>query len=138
MKEKWLKTQISEVAEIQSGSGFPEKYQGKAGLEYPFYKVSDMNISGNEEAMLYENNSISEKTRAELRAPIFPKGSVIFPKIGGAIATNKKRLITKNSCVDNNVMGIIPNSKKLTAGIFIILFCKLILWNFQTKLACLQ
>jgi type I restriction enzyme, S subunit len=133
VKEKWLKTQISEVSEIQSGSGFPEKYQGKTGLEYPFYKVSDMNLSGNEEAMIYENNSISEKTRVELRAPIIPKGSIIFPKIGGAIATNKKRLITKNCCVDNNVMGIIPDTEKIDSRYLYYCFLQVDLIEFSNK-----
>jgi len=34
---------------------------------------------------------------------------VIFPKIGGAIATNKRRILVKGSAIDNNCLGIIPN-----------------------------
>jgi type I restriction enzyme, S subunit len=79
----------------------------------PFYKVSDMNIVGNEREMVSQNNTVSEDIRKLLGASIIAKGSTIFPKIGGAIATNKKRLIVQNCCVDNNVMGVIPNKEKI-------------------------
>lgn len=72
-----------------------------------------MNLAGNEQEMIHENNSISEETRRELGAFLFPKGSTIFPKIGGAIATNKKRLTSRDCCVDNNVMGVIPKIGKI-------------------------
>lgn len=111
MKKGWLRTHISDVALVQSGSGFPNKYQGQIGRKIAFYKVSDMNIAGNEREMTYENNSITEEVRRELGAFLFPKGSVIFPKIGGAIATNKKRQTTRDCCVDNNVMGVIPKRR---------------------------
>jgi len=99
---------LSSVAAVQSGSAFPKKYQGVSGGKYPFYKVSDMNLPGNEESMCFENNTVSEDVQKELRSTIFPQGSVIFPKVGAAIATNKKRILTKVCCVDNNVMGVIP------------------------------
>ena len=99
---------LSSVATVESGSGFPLVHQGSQGEEFPFLKVSDMNLIGNEKQIQSWNNSISETTRASLRARVFPPNSVIFPKIGAAIATNKKRKIVIPSCVDNNVMGIIP------------------------------
>jgi type I restriction enzyme, S subunit len=113
MKNGWLRTQLSDVASVQSGSGFPDKYQGQVDQEIPFYKVSDMNIAGNEREMINENNSITEEVRRKLGAFLFPKGSIIFPKIGGAIATNKKRLTTRDCCVDNNVMGVIPKAGQI-------------------------
>src|SRR5712664_1330241 len=113
MREGWYKARLGEIADIQSGSGFPTKYQGEAGEAIPFYKVSDMNIKGNELAMIHENNSVTENVRKTLGAFLFPRGSVIFPKIGGAIATNKKRQTTRDCCVDNNVMGVIPLPGKI-------------------------
>src|SRR5690606_9024992 len=59
------------------------------------------------------NNSINKEILRDLSGKIFPKGTVIFPKIGAAIATNKKRILTSNSLFDNNVMGIIPDIEKL-------------------------
>ena len=109
----WYNTKLAELASVQSGAGFPIAAQGKVQGGIPFYKVSDMNIVGNERSMIYENNSITEAVRRQLKAFKFPEGSVIFPKIGGAIATNKKRLTTRECCVDNNVMGVIPKAEKI-------------------------
>jgi type I restriction enzyme S subunit len=108
MKAGWAVKKLGEIADIQSGSGFPEKFQGIKNQDIPFYKVSDMNLVGNEREMTFENNTVTEQIRVQLGATIFPKGSTIFPKIGGAILTNKKRVATKDCCVDNNVMGAIP------------------------------
>jgi type I restriction enzyme S subunit len=113
--EGWHKTKLLNLADVQSGAAFPTERQGKVPNGIPFYKVSDMNISGNERYMINENNSVTEDVRRILSASIFPKGSIIFPKVGGAIATNKKRITTRACCVDNNVMGAIPKPGKMTS-----------------------
>jgi type I restriction enzyme, S subunit len=100
---------LSKVAKIESGAGFPLALQGKEGKQFPFLKVSDMNIAGNEKVIRTWNNSISDEVRTSLKAKVFPKNAIIFPKVGAAIATNKKRRIEIPSCIDNNVMGVIPN-----------------------------
>jgi len=105
---KWPEVEIRQVADVVSGFGFPKKYQGTPDEEFPFFKVGDMNSPGNERCMTAVVNSISAQTLKKLKAKTFPKGTVIFPKIGAAIATNKKRMLTQPSVVDNNVMGIIP------------------------------
>lgn len=97
------------VADVASGFGFPRAYQGVTDEEYPFFKVGDMNLHGNECCMTNVVNTISAATLRTLKAKAFPKGTVIFPKIGAAIATNKKRILAKPSVVDNNVMGLIPS-----------------------------
>ncbi|HDM78330.1 MAG TPA: hypothetical protein ENG51_17995 [Deltaproteobacteria bacterium] len=48
---KWPQVQIKQVAEVASGFGFPRKYQGKSDEEFPFFKVGDMNLPGNERCM---------------------------------------------------------------------------------------
>jgi len=110
---KRLSVHLRDVATVGSGSGFPVVYQGNANGEYPFLKVSDMNLDRNEIHITHWNNSIDEGSRQKLRATVFPVGTVIFPKIGAAIATNKKRILTVPSCVDNNVMGVAPNTARL-------------------------
>ncbi len=113
---------LADVATIDSGAGFPIPYQGTQGQEFPFLKVSDMNLSGNEREILRWNHSVSAEVRGKLRAKAFPAGSLIFPKIGAAIGTNKKRQLTRPSCVDNNVMAAVPNSNLLEADFLYFLF----------------
>jgi len=109
----WPMVQIGEVASVESGSGFPLDRQGIVDEAIPFLKVSDMNLFGNEHRIQTWNNSVSEVTLRDLKAHSFPAGTVIFPKIGAAIATNKKRILTRASAFDNNVMGIVPNPDRL-------------------------
>ena len=101
------------MAVVQAGAGFPKEYQGRTDGGIPFYKVSDMSLPGNERWMTWANNAVTEQVRRSLGAGLFPPGSIIFPKIGGAIATNKKRQTTRECCVDNNVMGVIPRTDRI-------------------------
>lgn len=104
----WKTVPLHKVASLESGFGFPRENQGDENQEFPFFRVSDMNIPGNEVFMENHSNTVSAATLKELGARAFPVGTVIFPKIGAAIATEKKRILTKPATYDNNVMGAVP------------------------------
>lgn len=104
----WSTVPLRKVASLESGFGFPREFQGDEKQEYPFFRVSDMNIEGNEVVMEHHSNTVSATTLKELGARAFPKGTVIFPKIGAAIGTEKKRILFKPATFDNNVMGAVP------------------------------
>lgn len=103
---------IGSVASLVSGYAFPLALQGKDGT-IPFYKVGDMNTKGNEVEMYLSNNYVSNELAISKKWGTAPAGTVIFPKIGAAIATNKKRILTEPSLFDNNVMGIICDDRVL-------------------------
>ena len=109
---------LGAVAEVRSGWGFPNAYQGQKTGAYPFYKVSDMNIVGNETTMNLANNYIDDAVVKKLGVSPAPSGTIIFPKIGAAIATNKKRLLSVPSAYDNNVTGLIPSDKILSRFLY--------------------
>ncbi len=104
----WETKTLSDVAEIGGGNGFPDSYQGKASGDHPFIKVSDLNLPGNERLVLHANNWISDDVRKKLKAKVFPKGAVVFAKVGGALLTNKRRILTRDTVIDNNMMALTP------------------------------
>jgi type I restriction enzyme M protein len=118
---KYPMVRIDEVCEILSGGGFPLDEQGATNGDIPFLKISDMNLPGNEVQINHANNFVNKDTLKKLKVKIAPKGTIIFPKIGAAIATNKKRILSKESAYDNNVMGLIPNEKINPSFLFYLL-----------------
>jgi type I restriction enzyme S subunit len=77
----------------------------------PFYKVSDMN---REEVFMSEAKVyLSESDVSTLRVKLLTPGAVIFPKAGGAIATNKKRIVKVSGGVDLNCMSVTAREQLL-------------------------
>jgi len=107
----WSVVYFMDVARWAVGSGFPKKYQGHTEMPYLFCKVSDMNLAGNEKEIHQTVNYIDQKICDQIRANIHPPGTVVFPKIGGAIATNKRRILVSETAIDNNCLGLIPYSQ---------------------------
>jgi type I restriction enzyme S subunit len=71
-------------------------------------KVSDMNSKGNELYIRQCHLETDCTTAKNLRLRVLPVGSIVFPKRGGAIATNKKRMLTIPAALDPNLMGVYP------------------------------
>ena len=69
-----------------------------------------MNLSENSQYIVKPKVVIKTSKKNILERSI-PPNSVIIPKRGGAILTNKKRLTSEYSILDPNVMAIIPNDE---------------------------
>lgn len=108
--EHWEELAFKRLGDFQAGAGFPNDEQGLDDDELPFYKVSDTNLPGNEVFMNSHNNAVSRETALRLRAYVFPKDTVVFAKVGAALLLNKRRILTRPSCIDNNMMGFIRKS----------------------------
>ena len=111
MMSKWKTVELGDLVTLASGGSFPVKYQGNKDGKYNFFKVSDMNLSQNQKYMVESVNTIDENVKEKLRSKIHPKNTIIFPKVGAALLTNKRRLLVEPSAFDNNIMGVIPNEK---------------------------
>lgn len=103
----WEATTIGECCVLKSGNS--DANNSSLG-SLPYVKVGDMNIVSNE---TYISTSSTFVDREENKKDIFPIGTTIFPKRGGAILTNKKRITNVEICCDLNVMGVIPNKERL-------------------------
>jgi type I restriction enzyme S subunit len=72
----------------------------------PFFKVGDMNLDP-----VYLGDarvSLSRDAAQRLNMRVVPEGAVVFPKAGGAIATNKKRVVAAPGAIDLNCMAAVP------------------------------
>ena len=107
MKKDWTYKKLGEVAEIKAGFT-PSATDLHDNGAIPYYKVSDMNTVGNE-VVLTKTSLYTDESKKS-----FPKGSIVFPKNGAAIATNKKRILGYNSIVDLNTGVCIFDSQVQT------------------------
>jgi type I restriction enzyme S subunit len=110
--QAWQGTVAGEVGRFRGGSGFPVQQQGKSEGDYPFYKVSDMNNVGNDTFMLDANNWITEPVRKTLGATAFPAGTIVFAKVGAAVFLERKKILSRPSCIDNNLAGFVLDSSR--------------------------
>ena len=105
--EDWEQRRLGEIGKTQSGIGFPDNEQG--GLEgVPFFKVSDMNNTGNEHEMKTANNYVSdEQLKRKNWKPIETVPAIMFAKVGAAIMLNRKRIVRVPFLIDNNTMAYV-------------------------------
>jgi type I restriction enzyme S subunit len=107
----WEWVRLIEIGNWTIGSGFPPNIQGDQHQKIFMCKVSDMNLPGNEKYIESVNNTISEELAEANKINIHEPSAIIFPKIGGAIATNKRRILRRKTAIDNNCLGIKPYTK---------------------------
>ena len=103
LPDGWEYIRLSQIAYL--GSGFtPSASELSPNGCIPYFKVSDMNTIGNEKYIsITQQYYIGEKIKK-----VFPKNTIIFPKNGGAVFTNKKRILSQDSIVDLNTGAFIP------------------------------
>lgn len=103
----WETKKLGEICRIIGGSSLPagEPYSGQEqGLL--LMKVSDMNSPGNEVFISSCKEWIPEQKRTYSSVT---EGTIVFPKRGAAIATNKKRIVSRSLLLDPNLMGVLPD-----------------------------
>lgn len=92
-------TTLGELVDIKSGES-PSKFTFRdEGGGVPFYKVKDLNFS-----TMYQE--YAKEWVEPIPKKIVVSGSVIFPKRGAAIMTNKVRITSEDCHVDTNTMAL--------------------------------
>lgn len=104
----WTEITLGEVVDFRGGNAFKEKYQGKDSGDFPFIKVSDFNLPENQRFIRNANNWIDANTNKEIKATLFEAGTVVFAKVGAALLSNRRRILTRKTAIDNNLMAAIP------------------------------
>ncbi|MCY4459637.1 MAG: restriction endonuclease subunit S [Albidovulum sp.] len=72
-------------------------------------KVADLSAPGNEVSV--QSAKLWAPSRSAVRGGVLaPRAAVVFPKRGGAIATNNKRILGRDSILDPNLMAVAPKA----------------------------
>ena len=111
----WEQRKLGDIGKARSGVGFPDTEQGGV-TGIPFFKVSDMNLGGNENEMTVANNYVTAEQIAVHRwSPITELPAIFFAKVGAAVMLNRKRLCRFPFLLDNNTMAYSLSSTKWDA-----------------------
>ena len=110
--ENWETPTVEAICKIKASAMSYKQLENAPnspdGIRVFGIKVSDMNLPGNEIEFRSANlERILPKTEASKRT--VPENSVIFPKRGAAIATNKKRLTICPTVLDPNLIAVMPS-----------------------------
>jgi type I restriction enzyme S subunit len=118
MSRERLNVRLGDICEFRAGSVFKPEYQGRRAGAYPFVKVSDMNLPDNAVRIQAAKNWVTESDARALKAKPLPPGTVAFAKIGEALRQNRLRQVVRETIVDNNMMGAIPNRERVDPNFF--------------------
>ncbi|TBX83309.1 restriction endonuclease subunit S [Bacillus mycoides] len=111
--ETWEWVRLQDVCVLTSGINANSFITTEGTI--PYIKVSDMNLSENEKIVTRSTNYVDKS----LLSKVINKKSIIFPKRGGAILTNKKRLTEGALILDPNIMAITPFNEGLLEYIYL-------------------
>ena len=109
LPDGWCWAAVEQLGFIASGQ--TPKGVTTAGAQQgdvPWFRVGDMNADANQFQMTVATEWLTTAQVAALGLHVRPTGTIIFPKRGGAIGTNKKRVLGRPAAYDLNTMGVVP------------------------------
>lgn len=109
---EWAQKTIGDLCTLKSGNSSANNSEEG---DLPYVKVGDMNIPENNPFITTSSTFVN---RDENKKNILPIGTIVFPKRGGAIYTNKKRITAVEICCDLNIMGVIPSKAILSSYLY--------------------
>ena len=109
---------LEEVGKFISGRT-PKSDELASIGDIPYFKVGDMNTEGNEKVLRITSLFLKEKA-----GKTFPAGAIVYPKNGGAVFTNKRRILATESVIDLNTGGFVCG-ERLNQAYTYMFFCGL-------------
>lgn len=104
LPKEWKWVELEDVCEIVGGNTLPSPKDAPVEDRVYCLKVSDLDGSSSNGRVLSGGLLYTHRTLAGNR--VLSPGALVFPKRGGAIATNKKRILNVYAILDPNLMGV--------------------------------
>lgn len=101
--ESWVEKKLGEIIDINSGESPAKFHEGYT----PYVKVDDLNYC--------DKYLTTTKTYVDTNNKVkkIEKGSIVFPKRGAAILTNKIRILNTKAYMDTNMMSLSTDKSNL-------------------------
>ena len=105
----WAQATVEQLAFVENG-------QTPKGIEMivsdvgdiPWFKVSSMNAEGNSDKLTLSKWRLDKSQAKKIGLRVHPAETIVFPKRGGSIFTEKKRRLGCSAAIDLNVMAVVP------------------------------
>jgi type I restriction enzyme S subunit len=112
--KRWPVARLGEFTDFSGGTSLPAgiPFRGQSN-GFLHCKVSTLALKGNERIISY---SLEWGPNSSSKAAVARPGSVVFPKRGAAISTNRKRMLGRSAILDPNLMGVFPHQKILNTA----------------------
>lgn len=108
----WTRIRLKHLGRLKAGAGFPDAEQGVQGQEFPYFKVKHLAEAGADACLRFSEHTVSPDTASQLGAFVFPADTIVFAKVGAALLLNRFRFLGQDSCIDNNMMGLILDNNR--------------------------
>lgn len=112
---------IGDVSRIVTGRTFKAEHQGHAAGLVPYFRVSDMSLPGNERELRAPADWLDEAGIAAVKPVICPPGTVVFPILGAALATEKRRVLGIEAGFVQHMIGLIPGPRVTTGWLLAVM-----------------
>ncbi|MCF8303727.1 MAG: N-6 DNA methylase [Bacteroidales bacterium] len=113
---EWEIVELGKYISIDNGRVLTN-FDDDADKKIACIKVSDMNLPKNQNEIVTSSHWLASSDY-----PTLALGSIVFPKRGAAIATNKKRITRIPCLIDNNCMGITSINYEVLLPEYLFLF----------------
>lgn len=115
------KCRIADVARIVTGRTFKAEHQGHATGVVPYFRVSDMTLPGNERELVSPADWLDEDGVTAVKPVICPPGTVVFPILGAALATEKRRVLGIEAGFVQHMIGLVPGPRVSTGWLLAVM-----------------
>jgi type I restriction enzyme S subunit len=115
LTEDWFATtnfpraKLGDVGTVLQGSALPKEIQGQQTGPIPWFKIADMTGHGNVYGYTTAETLVGAETLARTHGKLLPVGTVVFPRVGAAVLTEKKRMLLVAGACDENHLGVTPS-----------------------------
>lgn len=99
---------VNQIASVSQGKALPKSVQGQRSGDISWFKIADMTGHANEDGYTCADTRLAPEQVKSLKGVAVPAGSVVFPRVGAAVLTEKKRILDVDAAVDENHLVLTP------------------------------